>query len=1487
MGSIGLLPASKTSMNRKNSPSQVERAGPTDSFPTNLLGFLRTLASDTISQDAVESGPRKKRARIDHVESIPIAREFLAIKRPAHSDEPDAEPISYANVQSHMRIQYDDSEHILNFSSIPQSPYGTFKSEVNLGHPQFTKRMLVILEVLSRSRDTSNEGALWVSVGVELDRKSDKDLLQLSLELNWNSTTYFFRNTYHRALSRRVLDTFFSGHCQGRTDAAEEKMSPQAFYNAAFVPKNDHTNYLSLTAPRLTSRLFPFQRRALQWLLNREGVKWSDRCSSNGKPGLELLHPTPTGLPLSFSVAKDADGRSVFVSDLYHVVTRDIAPFRQNESDVKGGILAEEMGLGKTVETISLICMHTREGSATIHTYFAADNVRLTGATLIITPLTLQKQWIAEFKKHAPHLRVTVYHGMKGFEGDEDELVSSLVEQNVVITTYNVLQAEIHHTEKPPDRFMRHERKYDRLTTPLTKISWWRVCLDEAQQIESGVSNSAKVARLIPRVNSWGITGTPVKENIKDLWGLLVFLRYEPFASSTAIWEGLITTHKEFFKPLFNRIALRHTKRAVRSELTLPPQKRFVITMPFTAIEEQHYREHFKQLVTNLGLDTNGAPLEDSWDPDDPSTIDMMKRALDQLRQSILHPSLGSTHSLRAQIQKNKPLRTVAEVLDAMIDASESSIRADQRSYLLGQLERGQILENRSKFREAIGVWEKVVEEVKFLEDECRQQLEIELKKLKRTSQDEDIDDTKSTSSQNDEGPDEATAGRISECRRKLRSMLDIHHRAVFFIASGYYQMKDNLEQTQSDSEQYKLLDEKETSGYETAKNIRKEILHEARSKAFIYIEGLGRKARSQAFVDVPEITVPSLHGLESRRVLDNFQILGFALNAQADLMDQWRECAVQMLIRPLVDEEDEPVTGNEYEDSTKIQDELMVYTLALRALIADRQDATSGLENERIKYDTKFAEDQAKEGKGHAPKLVLKLLEERKKVKSLSQGISFRGIVTDLRELATKVRHDISNGSHRAKVELDIVEKQLRAAQEQIAAQNKATTVLERELDVFTTAMNCRVDYYRQLQGVSDTVVPLDMVKIGDWIRALDRIQENDDFLRKKVALAVSKHRYLLHLKDGGGQKAEEICVICRSPFALGVLTVCGHMFCKECLMFWFKTSRSCPVCKKHLTTAMLHDITLKKQELRVHQEHTQGQSQVANEDDSVTKSKSQGIYSEFGKGKLEAIKSIDLNGPSYATKVETLTKHLKWLRVEDPGAKSVIFSQFAGFLDILRSAFDHYNIGYTSFKMKDGIQKFKEDPAIECFLMDARSHASGLNLVNASHVFLCEPVLNTALELQAIARVDRIGQEHETTVWLYLIDGTVEESIYNLSVKRRLEHLGKNASNNTKTKNGKGKGKQREGERDDEQMPELSDLSLEAANSMELEQAELSKLMSKDRSLGENIDKNDLWQCLFGHVAKQQAATDERMNDPAVIGFLAGEAAEARRLDEDQGSE
>lgn len=97
--------------------------------------------------------------------------------------------------------------------------------------------------------------------------------------------------------------------------------------------------------------------------------------------------------------------------------------------------------------------------------------------------------------------------------------------------------------------------------------------------VESGVSNAAKVAQLIPRQNAWAVSGTPVKKDAKDLYGLLIFLRYQPYCSSTSLWDRLINRHRDIFWQIFGDIALRHTKDQIKGEILLPPQTVSILSL--------------------------------------------------------------------------------------------------------------------------------------------------------------------------------------------------------------------------------------------------------------------------------------------------------------------------------------------------------------------------------------------------------------------------------------------------------------------------------------------------------------------------------------------------------------------------------------------------------------------------------------------------------------------------------------------------------------------------------------------------------------------------------------------------------------------------------------------------------------------------------------------------------------------------------------------
>ncbi|KAI1330062.1 SNF2 family N-terminal domain-containing protein [Xylariaceae sp. FL0255] len=1442
-------------------------------FPSDLLSGLRKLSKlaptptngDTLTNPhGIHEGgaePSTKRRRLQQLEAIPLINESFSVSRPGTLPFQDGSIICQ-DVGHSLKLCLASKDDTVSISSKSGAPCGKFHADIyhDLG---FSAPMKTAFSILSRrTEDKTKEGAIWLDATISLHQKEGTVRMTLDLRVNWNVSSGPSRNHYQRETSRQLLKLFSTTD----PETTSTPLLPQQFYEAAFIPEaEDFTDLTSVSIPGLETTLYPFQTRALQWLLMREGVK-HDSESSAGSLQLKQCPPSSASLlPFSFRESEDINNQKFYISDLYHIVTRDITPFQKVENEFRGGFLAEEMGLGKTVEVISLILSHTRNPSYLVDLDFESRERVLfpSKATLIVTPSTLVNQWLSELERHAPSLVVMVYQGVSAWRdqwsGDhttgqriEPALLSQLAKCDVVLTSYTVLQAEIHFAENPPDRSMRYPPQRERIRSPLVRIEWWRLCLDEAQQVDSGVSNAARLACSIPRINAWSVTGTPVKNDIKDLNGLLAFLRYWPFHSSQVIFNDLINSHKDLFTALFKRIAMRHSKRAVRDELQLPAQRRFVVTMPFSTIERHNYKIQFKDLMSKIGFDPTGNPLRDGSD-DDMRTISQMRGALASLRQMILHPSIT-----RRAVGAYK---TLTEHLEVLIEQSDNRIQIDERSYLAAKIHKGQLLENSPRVGEALDIWKEVLDELRPIVIQRREELQNAIQKSQHSK------DGLEGANLDHRSEEASETTRISECRRKLRLILELEHQVTFYIASGCFQLKSDESLTKPGSDEYKDLERRETRGYESAKHLRKEILREPLAKATRSMEKLEESAMSQSFVTISEIVVPNIHGLESLTAVEKLENLGVALNDQANQIDEWREIVVSLLLKPLVDgEEDVELTGEEYEDSTKIQDDLMVYTTALRALICDRQDALSGLVNERIKHETAYAERLAKAGEGHAPEKMLECLALRNSLNPILRERSLRGIHSDLKELATKLRHDVVRGSERANVELNIVTKQLKYAKDLLTEHGKIATDLERELDMFTSAMNNRVEFYRQLQILSDGVIPLDDDIREDLAGSWKSFSEQENLLRKKVSVAKSQHRHLLLIRDEEGQSSDQqrFCVICQSDFTRGILTECGHRYCEPCMRIWWNAKHNCPMCKKRLTASMLLEFTKKQPELKLLQDHG-----------GVSGSRKFGIYSSFDEAKLRNIQNIDLQGrPSYSTKIDTLIRHLLWLREEDPGAKSIIFSQFQSFLDILPGAMAAHRIGYASFtpganRKAREIQRFKEDPGVECLIMSAKAHASGLNLVNASHVFLCEPLLNTALELQAIARVDRIGQETETTVWLYIIENTIEESIYDLSVRRRMEHM--------ETLE-KGKAKETESE--------VSAMALEAANSHELEQAALDRLMSKHEE-GEAVDDQDLWGCLFGDssmrsksgVADQIEDMAERYPNSALTRALAAHAAEERK--------
>lgn len=938
-----------------------------------------------------------------------------------------------------------------------------------------------------------------------------------TLEVLWINAKSLEEATHHDQ------NDFLAYLTTGAVPTDSNAWSPSDFYESVHVPDKQDQDAQTLAIDGLESGLYPYQKRAVKWMLGREGV------NVNGKP-LASFQTIKDNNSHGFFKTVDAENHTIYVSHWLGLVTRDMTIMDSPWSHVSGGILAEEMGLGKTVEIISLVLKHSRKlSNAEIP---SKSDLKKSAATLIIAPESIVSQWESEINMHAPSLKTMVYPGistgMKVSKGrSEKELLSKLLDSDITLCGYRTLAREIHFAEEAPNRSMRHQKQYERKRSPLVLIDWWRCVLDECQMVESGVSNAARVANQIPRQNAWAVSGTPLRRDSGDIFGLLLFLRLGPYCWSQTLWKRLLGQYKPVFKNLINETTLRHTKILVKDDIELPPQKRIVSTVSFTQIEEQHYSNMFDRMCARVGLNREGAPLDEEWDPNDSKIIEAMKSWLTQLRQTCLHPQVGERNR-RALGQTEAALRTVSEVLEVMIEQNDAELRHDERAGLLSHLRRGQLLENAGRSADALKIWQDAMPSIRKIVGAARLAVE--------KAEQENTESTSNT--------------RLRTLRTRLRLALEVEHMAEFFIGNAYYQIKVDQKITAPDSERFQELDKLEAGQYDTAKLLRREILTEPQQAAEGFMKSV--ESRLTDFARVPKLPeFDETGGIESRGVMARLEDCADQLNSQASKLDEWRRKLGELLLKPLVDQEDREVQGDEYETSMKQQDEVYVRMDIFRAAVADRSDALTGQENILIKLATTEWTDRANRDEGHAPKLMIEMLHQRQAVKPRRESGALRNILAELRAKKTSLRAAEESGSNRARAEITIINKAIQGLQHHVAAQTKATTDLERDVSLFSDTQNARLEFYRQLQHISDSVVSSEKQYSDANYAFLEREERK---IQGRVDKREAQARYLSHLKGASSIEAERRCIICQEDnYEIGVLTRCGHLFCKECKRLHF----------------------------------------------------------------------------------------------------------------------------------------------------------------------------------------------------------------------------------------------------------------------------------------------------------------------------------------------
>jgi len=236
------------------------------------------------------------------------------------------------------------------------------------------------------------------------------------------------------------------------------------------------------------------------------------------------------------------------------------------------GILADEMGLGKTLQTISLLC-------------YLMEQKNINGPFLCIVPLsTLHNNWAAEFQRWAPAIDVLIYEGNK----NERKL---LRKNRLVGTKFNVMITTFENA------------MFDR--TYLKPVLWEYIIVDEAHRLKNPKSRLASdLADHYQSKRRLALTGTPLQNNLEEVWALLTFLHPNIFGTMTNFEQWFaapfakggdkVETNEEEKLLIIDRLhkvlrpfILRREKNQVEKEM--PDKKEFVVKVRMSALQARLY----------------------------------------------------------------------------------------------------------------------------------------------------------------------------------------------------------------------------------------------------------------------------------------------------------------------------------------------------------------------------------------------------------------------------------------------------------------------------------------------------------------------------------------------------------------------------------------------------------------------------------------------------------------------------------------------------------------------------------------------------------------------------------------------------------------------------------------------------------------------------------------------------------------------------------
>jgi SNF2 family DNA or RNA helicase len=296
-----------------------------------------------------------------------------------------------------------------------------------------------------------------------------------------------------------------------------------------------------------------------------------------------------------------------------------------------GACLADDMGLGKTLQALALI-----------QSEWAANGNR---PVLLVCPMSVVGNWQREAARFAPELPVLVHHGLNRKKGEA--FVTAAGEHALVVSSYALLHRDLAH---------------------LQEVKWAGIILDEAQNVKNAATKQARAARALPADYRIALTGTPVENNVGDLWSLMEFLNPGLLGSQQSFREtyllpiqaGYGPEAAERLKKLTSPFILRRLKTDRTIIADLPEKMEMKVFCNLTREQASLYKAVTGEVAAALegkgGMERRGLVLA----------------ALARLKQVCNHPAnfLGDNSPIPGRSGKLARLTEMVEEIIAVREAA-------------------------------------------------------------------------------------------------------------------------------------------------------------------------------------------------------------------------------------------------------------------------------------------------------------------------------------------------------------------------------------------------------------------------------------------------------------------------------------------------------------------------------------------------------------------------------------------------------------------------------------------------------------------------------------------------------------------------------------------------------------------------------------------------------------------------------------------------